>query len=961
MYQHSAKKGHRGGVALLVKPSVSKFIRNIDRSYENVISFELTILPNIIFVGCYITPSDSPYYDNAVFGHLQSLLKNDESKKFMIMGDLNSRVGVPTELRIRDKKLLYEGCNDVTVNKNGRCVLKLCEDNKLAVVNNLKLDNHHFESKLSFRKKLEWISEPDLLLASTNCLYLICSFNMIQYYGGRHLSSDHGLLETEINLEKIDISLDLLLERANYLGRSIHENIPIKIEKSLRLSQCNVDDIKVFFEQNIPPVIQETDSIDKVVNTFNCIVNEALKNNKVVRQVESSAWGNEERWKRLLQKNDQRKIWKAINWNGTIDENVLKTPTDEDFRMHFENLLNPEYAVEEGNIIDTSDLPFIPVLDDYITEIEVIEAAETCSETKSFIGITPAIFKCLPLVWISFVTQILNLVFCDNQFSYPAMWCYNKLVVLFKKGARWICGNYRGLSIGDTIGKLYAKILGNRLKMWMDVDKCQAGGQEERSCCEHILALRLIIDYAKKEKEKLFVLFVDFSKAYDKVPRKKLFEILRRLGCGGRFLRALIAIYKNTINILNSEYIKATIGVKQGGPMSCLLFIIYLNILALMLKSCGSDNFLKDIHALMLMDDTVLLASSREKIIEKFKILMKFCKEYGMIVNEVKTNIMVINGVRDDRENFCYENVTVKHTSSYIYLGSPFTGNGSVKSVLDLHVKIRTADLNKFKIFCKKNETMPFIFKKKVFDACISSSLLYGCETWLSDSLKEVEKLYIGAIKSLLGVRETSRNDTIFIESGIPPLKEMIQKRSAVFYKKQFLGMDVNVNDEKPLIKVYDLCKQKRTNGSEYIKKLLNGPNNFGMQSLRQKFNDDLGTKAMTYKMINNSLNVHKVYRSDTYINECERVAFTRLRLSSHNLYIEKGRWSRVPRENRLCECRQAVQDEEHILLDCPQTEHIRDNFQVDRETYENIGNLMDNLEVTQLIRFVKRCMDIFT
>ena len=168
---------------------------------------------------------------------------------------------------------------------------------------------------------------------------------------------------------------------------------------------------------------------------------------------------------------------------------------------------------------------------------------------------------------------------------FPAKWCYDKLIVLFKKVARLCCGNYRGISIGETIGKLYSKILGNRLKQWMDVDKCQAGGKEERGCIEHILALRLIIDYAIKEKVKLFVLFVDFSKAYDKVPRKTLFEILKKLGCGKRFLRALISIYSNTVNILNSAYVKATIGVKQGGPMSCILFIMYLNVLAGMLKS----------------------------------------------------------------------------------------------------------------------------------------------------------------------------------------------------------------------------------------------------------------------------------------------------------------------------------------------------------------------------------------
>ena len=56
--------------------------------------------------------------------------------------------------------------------------------------------------------------------------------------------------------------------------------------------------------------------------------------------------------------------------------------------------------------------------------------------------------------------------------------------------------------------------------------------------------------------------------------------------------------------VLNSEYIKATIEVKQGGPMSCLMFIIYRNVLASMLKSIGDDSYLVDIHGLMLMDDT---------------------------------------------------------------------------------------------------------------------------------------------------------------------------------------------------------------------------------------------------------------------------------------------------------------------------------------------------------------------
>ena len=129
------------------------------------------------------------------------------------------------------------------------------------------------------------------------------------------------------------------------------------------------------------------------------------------------------------------------------------------------------------------------------------------------------------------------------------------------------------------MGKLYEKILCKQLKLWIDIDKCQAGSQEKRDCLEHILALRMLVDYVKQSKQNIFILFVDFSKAYDRVPRKMLFKIFKKLGCGKRFLQAVMKIYMKTMNILNSEYVRSTISVKQGGPLSSFLFLIYVNVL----------------------------------------------------------------------------------------------------------------------------------------------------------------------------------------------------------------------------------------------------------------------------------------------------------------------------------------------------------------------------------------------
>ena len=93
-----------------------------------------------------------------------------------------------------------------------------------------------------------------------------------------------------------------------------------------------------------------------------------------------------------------------------------------------------------------------------------------------------------------------------------------------------------------------------------------------------------------------------------------------------------MATNKNTVNILNSEIIRSTIDAKQGEPMSCILCIIYLNVLAIMMKLIGDDSPLRDIHMLMLMDDTVLFGTSREMIVRKFTTLMVFCERYGMVM-----------------------------------------------------------------------------------------------------------------------------------------------------------------------------------------------------------------------------------------------------------------------------------------------------------------------------------------
>jgi hypothetical protein len=231
---------------------------------------------------------------------------------------------------------------------------------------------------------------------------------------------------------------------------------------------------------------------------------------------------------------------------------------------------------------------------------------------------------------------------------------------------------------------------------------------------------------------------------------------LKELGCGKSMLAALISMYKITRSILGVAIITSVIGVKQGSPTSCFLFILYVNKLVRMLKEqCGNDGYLGWLHALLLMDDTVILATNRAQCMKKLSILLDFCHSHGMKINVKKTKFMVINGSKQDNRTLHVESSNgllkcdIDLCKQYTYLGSIFTGDGKVLTAVHEHVRSKQKHLLKLVSFLRKNHDMPFRVKKKVFNACFMASIVYASESWLNVNLKAVDKLYLGAIKAL--------------------------------------------------------------------------------------------------------------------------------------------------------------------------------------------------------------------
>ena len=928
----------RGGIVLLIKNCLCNYVQSVDLSIGDQIWLQLSNFEDVLFGFCYVPPHDSQYYSYEAFASIQErILSNHMRNGIIIMGDMNARFGKC----VRDMAEMYD-LPDVTItyptieddvgamNDNAELLSSICLDNNLLVLNNLKTQDRHYVSSKTYRKRNIWVSELDTCIVSPCLLEHIHDFAVNKR---ADLPSDHAPIS--VSMVSPGTHLDNILARAELLGdHAVLYGSASRCRvarKPVRFS--NIDRQK--FTENTS-VLDEA-MVNEDINVFAKSVSDVLygcveksRSTECVNVGEDAAHLN--RWERLLGDADDARVWQAISWKGDFESSrhntgVSNVPSDEEFKAHFENVLNPSPPPPPLNIVGEVT---IPVLDDPISPAEVERQIKKLKVDKACgpDGLTPGVFTMLPAQWLVVITTLFNSVFMSGR--YPVSWVRAMIFTVFKRGSRSDVNNYRGISVINSLSKLYDMVLCNRLDLWFRPFREQAGAQRKRGCIEHIVTLRLLTDMAFRKKLKLFVTFVDFSKAYDLVPRNKLFMILKRIGCGVVMLAALMAIYNNTESVIGGTVMTATLGVRQGSPTSCVLFIMFMNELVRLLKEgCAPDGFLGWLHSLVLMDDTVLLSTSREGMINKVRLLMDFCRDHGMVINESKTKFFVICGSEEDGEPLRVGDLCIGWCTSYVYLGSPFTCDGSVSSSIKLHAKSKLCHVLKFVSFVKKNNDVPFVVKRRVFDAALMSSLLYGCESWVGADIKPVIKLYNWALKQLLGVRKTTPNDVCYAEAGYPSLPDLIRFKQHKFYSNMLAERSNMIDD--PLVFAIDIARRRNT----VMSRTIGGFRDTNVPEMRTLINNvhariraSSGSRCIVYCSLNPDFAVHSIYKERHTVNDRHRIAFTQFRVSGHSLCIESGRWNRrgrgrLPVEERLCVCGE-VQTERHVVEVCPVTADIR-------------------------------------
>ena len=210
----------------------------------------------------------------------------------------------------------------------------------------------------------------------------------------------------------------------------------------------------------------------------------------------------------------------------------LQTSNMDRWVEHFSELPNQPTDVDASLIDNIEQLQIDDSLDLAITEEELDTAFKSTKLGKNpcLDGVQPEVLVHGGNTLKSFLFAIISMFWVTENI--PSEVTDPNITILFKKGDRSQCGNYRGISLLSVVGKVFANILLQRLKRIADkfYPQSRSGYRENRSTIDGIFTLRQLMEKTIEQRQNLYMVFVDFTKAFDTVNREFLFKILGKLG-----------------------------------------------------------------------------------------------------------------------------------------------------------------------------------------------------------------------------------------------------------------------------------------------------------------------------------------------------------------------------------------------------------------------------------------------
>lgn len=711
----------------------------------------------------------------------------------------------------------------------------------------------------------------------------------------------------------------------------------------------------------------------KNITNRNFFVSARTKYNRIKRNAKQKFKMKEGKNICDMAKKQPRKFWKALKRTYKSKSMQSETLTAEDLLSHFKTVFGddtdtpadtPQPPPPQMQQPPQPDPPNTthPELDAEITETELKDAVFHQKNNKSpgIDNLNSELFKISFDIISPFLLKLYNRLFRNGE--YPRAWGQGIIVPIFKSGNINEVQNYRGITLINILAKIYSQILLNRLTKWSDkenkLSQNQFGFQKGKSTVDCIFTFYSIISKTLHSGEKLYCIFIDYEKAFDKIDRTLLWQKLASEHVSTKLVHAISSMYAVVKSCIRyraslSGFLNSHIGLKQGDPSSPLMFMLFINDITQNINSDFDSIFTIDefqLFMLLYADDAVVFAKSPDVLQSILNDLELYCRTWGLNINTSKTKAMIFEKGRHTTYDFYFNNVKLELVTSFKYLGIHFFKNGNLfRTQKRIAEHASYALHNLFSLF--NQVELPISEKCRLFDTLVGSILNYSAEVIGSVEAKDIELIHTKFCRWILHVRKSTNLTGLYGELGRVPFV-VTRKIRMLNYWIKLLKLDETAIPKK----IYLMLKNDADNNIYYnganwasqVKSLLDelGLTYIWLQQnemiipfnlIKQRILDSY--KQSWYANINNSnrLLMYARFKHDfefenylDFVSEKKyRIALTKFRLSSHDLAIERGRFENIERNDRLCRyCNlNRVENEYHFLLVCPLYRDLRKKY----------------------------------
>jgi len=294
---------------------------------------------------------------------------------------------------------------------------------------------------------------------------------------------------------------------------------------------------------------------------------------------------------------------------------------------------------------DNIDLCNIPIsLEDITCALSKMEA----NKSPGTDGLTPEFYR---YFFGSIGPELLKVINCivENNML-PVSMSQGMITLVPKKGDKCNLQNWRPITLLNTDYKIISKILAGRLTKVICniISPDQTCGVPGRDIADNVMAMRDLINFISEENLDGYMIKVDQEKAFDRVNHEYLVKVLSKFGFPDYFVNWIKILYSSAkscikINGFLSEYFPILRGIRQGCPLSAVLYVLTAE--PMRSSIVGNHNIKKyhvgDSQPLLFQhaDDTTAFVKDRESVKEIFVIFDKYGKASGSKVNFNKSEI----------------------------------------------------------------------------------------------------------------------------------------------------------------------------------------------------------------------------------------------------------------------------------------------------------------------------------